>query len=280
MTTTTTSAARAWLPQDILDLIVTPVGAESVAAQVATYRAGLTGDSLRVPLITADPSAAWVAEGEEIPLSEAELGEIEQPYRKLAGLSVISSELAADTDPAAAQEIGNGLVRDIARKLDAAFFGTNTGNTGVQPAGLGNLTGVTVLDAPATLSNLDTFVAARFAAAAQGAELSAFVLSPGDAEELAQLKESSTSARRLLESATPGRLTLDGVPVLTSPAVTDGTSWALPTGRAVIAARQDATVETDRSAFFTSDRVAVRAVMRVAFAFPHPAAVVRINRAA
>ena len=43
-------------------------------------------------------------------------------------------------------------------------------------------------------------------------------------EELAQLKESSTSARRLLESTTPGSLTLDGVRVLTSPAVTDGTS--------------------------------------------------------
>lgn len=68
--------------------------------------------------------------------------------------------------------------------------------------------------------------------------------------------------------------------MLTSPAVADGNSWALPTGRVVIGARQDATVETDRSAFFTSDRVAVRAVMRVAFAFPHPAAVVRVNRTA
>lgn len=152
--------------QDIFDLIVQPVGAESVAAQVSTYRTGLTGSALRVPLITADPSAAWVAEGEEIPLSEADLGEIEAPYRKLAGLSVISSELAADTDPNAAQEIGNGLVRDIARKLDAAFFGTNTGAANVQPAGLGTLTGVIVLDAPATLSNLDAFVAARFAAVA------------------------------------------------------------------------------------------------------------------
>ena len=75
-------------------------------------------------------------------------------------------------------------------------------------------------------------------------------------------------------------MVLDGVPVLTSPAVADGTSWALPQNRVIVGVRKDASVEADRSAFFTSDRVAIRATMRVAFAFPHPAAIVKILRVA
>jgi HK97 family phage major capsid protein len=278
MTSTTTTTPRAWLPQDILELVVQPVGTGSIAAQVAGYRSGLTGNALRVPLVTTDPSAAWVNEGEEIPLSEAELGEVEAAYRKLAGLAVVSRELAEDSDPAAAEQIGEGLVRDLARKLDAAFFGSNVA-TPKAPAGLEDLAGVTVIEAPATLTDLDPFSAARFRAAVVGARLSAFVAHPDDAEDIATIKESGTSAKRLLQpdATAAGVLQIDGTPLLTSPAVAAGTIWGIPQGRAVIGVRQDVDVRSDSSAFFTSDRVAIRATLRAAFAFSHPAAVMRIS---
>ena len=41
--------------------------------------------------------------------------------------------------------------------------------------------------------------------------------------------------------------------------------------------RQDATVVTDTSVFFTCDRVAVRATLRASFGFTYPAAVVKIS---
>jgi len=44
--------------------------------------------------------------------------------------------------------------------------------------------------------------------------------------------------------------------------------------------RADTTVVADGSAYFSSDRIGVRAVMRVAFGFPHPAAVGKITIAA
>lgn len=173
MSVSTSTTPRAWLPQSVLDLVVQPVAQESIAAQIGAYRTGLTGDSLRVPLVTADPSAAWVGEGEEIPLSESQLDEVEAAYRKLAGLSVISRELAEDTDPSAAEEVGRGLVRDIARKLDAAMF-TNAGAKA--PSGLASLAGVTTLPAPADLVSLDPFVSAKFRAKAVGADLAAFAV--------------------------------------------------------------------------------------------------------
>ncbi len=44
--------------------------------------------------------------------------------------------------------------------------------------------------------------------------------------------------------------------------------------------RCDAEVKADRSAFFTSDRVAVTAICRVGFGYPHTAALVRMRLAA
>ena len=68
-----------------------------------------------------------------------------------------------------------------------------------------------------------------------------------------------------------------GVPLPISPEAPAGTVWGLPAERVVTAVRRDAEVKADRSVFFTSDRVAVRATCRVGFGFPHTAALVRIR---
>lgn len=278
---TTTGAPRAWLREDVLELVVEPLGLASVAAQVATFRTGLTGNALRVPMVTKDPSAAWVAEGEEIPLSEAELDEAEAPYRKVAGLSVVSRELASDTDPDAAQQIGEGLVRDIARKVDTAFFGSNATNAKA-PAGLENVTGIVRAVEAATFTNLDLFVDARMRAAGLGSPITAFVMNSTEARTLATLKKNGSTNERLLNASPTeaGLLAVDGVPVLVSDAVPARVTWALPGARCTVAVREDVSVESDRSAFFTSDRVAIRAISRLAFAFSHPGAITRIERAA
>lgn len=70
---------------------------------------------------------------------------------------------------------------------------------------------------------------------------------------------------------------IGGVPLYVSPAVTTGVVWGIPKDRVVVALRDDTRLEVDRSVFFTSDRVAVKATMRVGFAFPHPAAVIKIS---
>ncbi len=53
-----------------------------------------------------------------------------------------------------------------------------------------------------------------------------------------------------------------------------------PADLAVLVVREDAYAVADASPFFTSDRTAVRATMRLGFGFPHESAVVRIRRAA
>jgi hypothetical protein len=54
--------------------------------------------------------------------------------------------------------------------------------------------------------------------------------------------------------------------------------WAVPQQHSLFVLRQDASVQTDSSVYFTSDRVAIRATLRVSFGFMYPLAVVKITK--
>lgn len=279
MALNTTSTGRGWLPDAHGDLIVTPVSRESVALQAlggpVTSPAGT--NRFRIPVVSADPSASYVAEGAEIPTSDAELSEVSDTFSKLAGLSVISRELADDSSPAAAEQIGAGLARDIARKLDANFFGTGGTNA---PMGLEDLAGITTHETAGTAwESTDAFISAIYGAEGEGATLGAFVANPADALALAQLREGDASNKHLLQPdpTQPLRRLLAGIPLLVSPAVTAGTVWGLPSdGRLQVCIREDVRIDTDGSAYFSSDQVAVRATLRHTNLCAHEASVQKV----
>jgi HK97 family phage major capsid protein len=75
-----------------------------------------------------------------------------------------------------------------------------------------------------------------------------------------------------------GRMIL-GVPLFVSQYVAANTPWAVDSSRVWLVVRDDATVEADRSVFFTSDRVAVKATMRAGFGLVHPQSVVKVATA-
>ena len=271
----TSTANGSFLPQDVGALIIRPVIAASVATQVGTVVQTAAG-SFRVPVVAADPSAGWVAEGAEITPSDATLAEAVVAFKKLAGLTIVSNELLGDASPAAAQIIGDGLARDIAGKLDQAFFGNTTANG---PSGLRSLT-TSVVSAGGSWTNADPFTSATFTAEGVGATIGAWVANPADGLLLASLKEATGSNRGLLQPdpTHAGRRVIGGIPLFSSTAVTAGEVWGVPADRVLVVIRQDVTVAVDSSAYFSSDRSGIRAVMRVGFAFPHPAAVVKVTK--
>ena len=275
MTTTRTSGSPILTPEQVFDLLVQPTVDESVAARVATV-VHTGASSFRIPIVQADPTAAWVNEGAEIPTSDIDLDEASTNFHKLAGLSIVTNELAADSSPAAAEAIGAGLARDLARKVDIAFFGNVASPA---PPGLGALSGTSPIDAGAAITNTDPFVEAIAAAEAVGATVDNFVANPADALVLAKVKKATGSNEPLLgvDATSPSRRVVAGVPLLTSPAVAVGTIWGLAKSRVYLVIREDAEVEADGSPFFTSDRTAIRGKLRVGFVFPHPAAVVEMT---
>lgn len=283
----TSGAAGLLTPEEVSDLVVRPVSRLSVAYQVSQV-AVIGSHDLRIPLLTADPSASFVAEGAEIPADDAEISELIVTPKKVAALSVISKELATDSlNGSAAEVVGRRLANDTARAIDAAYFGNTTANG---PSGLGSLSGVSEVDA-GTLVNLDPFAEGQSMAETVGAVIIYWVASPNTVLALAQLKRETGSNEPLLQPdpTLPGRRTVFGAPLLTSPAVDDNTVFGIPasyvpadpddtSGRlSYVVQAQDASLDVDGSVFFTSDRVAVRTTVRVSFGFPHEAAIVRIN---
>lgn len=253
-------------PEDVYNLLIRPMDGMSVAAQVAN-RITTGSTSVRLPYVSADPSASWVAEGAEITPSDPTLGEIDVVPPKVAGLTVVSQELAMDSDPSANEMVGQGLARDIARKVDQAFFSTQASPA---PSGLDQLTGVTAVDAGASWANLDAFAEAIANAEEETAVITAFVTSPADALLLSQLKDESGSNRPLLQPdpTMPTRRTILGVPMWVSKYVTVGAVWGIPQDRVHVVVRDDASIAVSTDAYFSSDRIGIKATMRVGYGFP------------
>jgi HK97 family phage major capsid protein len=279
MSSTTTGFAPILTPAQVNGLVIQPLIQQSIAGGVLTA-VPISTHSYRVPLVTADPAASWTAEGAEITATDATLDELDITPSKLAALSVISSELANDSTPEAAQAVGDGIVRDLTRKVDAALFTATTTNG---PGGLPGVSGITTVSGPATsYANVDPFSDAIYTAARHNGQITAWVTNPATAMALAKVKQYTAGASNMpllgADPTMPGQRQILGIPLLTCPSVTttNNAVWGISKDYAYFVIRQDAQVESDRSVFFTSDRVAVRATLRVGFGFPNPAAIVKI----
>jgi HK97 family phage major capsid protein len=172
--------------------------------------------------------------------------------------------------------VGDGLTRDLARKADTAFAASTTTNG---PAGLLSVA-TTAADAGDAWTNLDAFEFAKSNAEQHNTTVYSWLMNPGTALKLSTLKESTVagSNRALLaaDPTAPASRVISGIPVITTPAVGNDIVYGIPKNRVVIAIRQGTTIEPDRSVFFTSDRTAVRAILRVGWSFTDPAAITKI----
>ncbi|MEU9026409.1 phage major capsid protein [Streptomyces sp. NPDC048383] len=275
---TTDAGTRSILPPEYGELVTKPVEALSVAY--------LTGDKVTtsankyiVPILASDVTAGAVAEGAEITPSDADFDELEIIPAKFAALTIVSRELADDSNPSAADQIGKSIARQIANRVDNALFNSLGG---VNPDGFADLTGISTVSAPAAYVNLDPFEEAVSKSEAAGGRITHWVTGAATALEIAKLKDTSGSNRGLLnpDLAVEGRRTILGRPVVISPYVPADVVYGISKDDFLVVTREDTRLDVDHSAYFSSDRVGVRGTMRVAFAMPVPAAHVRITNAA
>ncbi|ULN33615.1 phage major capsid protein [Mycolicibacterium smegmatis] len=179
--------AQAWTPEAYGKLIDTVIAEKSIAFQAGT-KVSITNESIRFPLLTADPAVGWYAENTQIALTDPTTSEIVVTPKKVAGLTQISNEAAEDSNPAVAEQVGRSLARSVAKKVDAAFFANTTANG---PSGLLSASGVNVVDTGAisALTNVDVFHQAKADALADGATITVFILAPDVALALSKAKE-------------------------------------------------------------------------------------------
>lgn len=271
MSQTSSNTQSILRPEQVHSLIVEPLSQESVAFSQSTV-VTTSSREYRIPVLTGDPDTAWTPEGEEITPDTADFDEVNVVPKKVAGLTLISAELAADSTPEAEKVISGRLVQSLRRKVDAAWFANTTANG---PSGLGSIVPQKVF-AGGAFANADPFLEAVSLAEQVGAKLTSFVASPTTVLNLAKLKKQTGSQEPLLSpdaAGAAGRL-VAGVPLVSSPDCPDGVVYGIPKARVFVVVRQDVEVAVDGSAAFTSDRVAVRTKLRVGFGFPHHQAVV------
>src|SRR5699024_5445327 len=97
---------------------VTPVRNGSVALNPKVSTTLTTAaTNLRVPRVTGDATAAFVAENAQITPSDPTIDQVTITPKKVVGLNKISNELAADSNPAAQTLVGESIAADIARKI-------------------------------------------------------------------------------------------------------------------------------------------------------------------
>jgi HK97 family phage major capsid protein len=266
MTQATTAAA--FLPEDYGKLVDLAVQAKSIAANSATVFP--TGKAkVNFPLWTADPAVGWYNELDTIAETDGSTGEVECIPSKTAGLTLVGNESVDDTDPAIADQIGAALANQIARAVDAAFFADTTTKG---PNGLLSLTS-TAVDTGASLTNLDPFVQARYAALSHGSELTSWIVSPDTAEALSKLKVQSGSNQSLLQFVEDG-IVVAGLPVLVTDQIDAATLfWGIPQAHVMFVQRSGTTVE--RFPNVQQDGTWLRAISRIGLAFLNPAGVVR-----
>ena len=275
LTTAAGSGSSILTPDQVQALVIQPLIAQSIATQVSTVVQTMS-TSTRFPIVVTDPTTAWTPEGQEIDVSDADLDELVATPKKLAGLTVVSNELVNDSDPSALEIVGQGLVRDLQVRLDAAFFGDTVANG---PNGLESLAAAQTVDAGSAILDLDAFAEALSLAETVGADVTAFVAHPTTVLTVSTLKVADANNQPLLgtDPSVPTRRSVLGVPLYSSPAVDPNVIWAIPRAKSFVVIRQDATVVADASAFFSSDRTGVRCVARADFAWPHEQAIVRIE---
>jgi HK97 family phage major capsid protein len=266
-----TQAAGAFTPEDMGKLIDVAVKADSVAAQVLT-NTRTDKDSVRYPKLVSFPDIAHYAELAEIALADPNTEEVLVPIYRTAGAHRTSRELAEDSTPDTADMVAGVLVNQIVRSVDGAFLGNTTANG---PGGLLS-TSYTSVDTGASLSNLDAFIDAKFAAEANGGKLTSWVMRPAVANAILKLKKATGSSESLLSYTDAGDLVIAGLPVITSTQVDNATLfWGISKARSVLVTRTGTSVERSTESAFRNYAMDIMANYRYGIGFLHEEANVR-----
>lgn len=268
-------------PEEVADLVVIPTQEQSVAMQTATVVTTASSE-FRFPVVVEDASAGWYNEGEDINLTDPTVDELVARPKKLASLTKVSRELAEDSSPEATALVGQSVARDIAKKIDQAWFAASTTKG---PSGLASLIGTAGAVVGGNYANLDPLAEAISVIEQQGGTPTAFVSNASTVLALSQLKKASGSNEPLLSpnQATGATLKLErqllGVRLYSTPdtVLDDDVVWVYDKSKVFVVLRRDVDLAVDESFFFGSDSLAVRCTMRVDFAFPHAASVVRVG---
>lgn len=165
-----TNRSNISLPTSVSRDIIQKTQEESAVMQLAT-QISLPGNGLTIPVITSDPTAAWVGETDEKPVSNPGLSTKVMRGYKLAVIEPFSNQFRRDYGA-----LYDALVARLPRILAAKFDNTVFGGTEAPGSDFDTFASLTAQDL--SEDAYGALVAAVTDVATNGGELNGFALSP------------------------------------------------------------------------------------------------------
>lgn len=196
-----TNRSNITLPSEVSQEIMQKFVGESAIARLST-RVTLPGRGLTIPVISGDPTAAWVAETDEKPVSNPSLSTKLMEGYMLSVIVPMSNQFRRD-----ARALYDALVARLPGALALKFDQTVIGAVAKPGANFDNFAGCTAQSLVASVGHTayDGMVAAFADIAEQGYALNGFALSP--AAQGILLAATDSDGRPLFINSTA-----DGVP--------------------------------------------------------------------
>jgi len=240
---------------------------------------------------TSGATAGWVGEFKPIPVGKLDMSTETFEHSKVAGIIVISKELARSADPAAEPLIQRDIVAAVAKFTDEQFLDPAVAETGVHPASVTH--GATEVvssgnGADAIAADLKALVAA---VVGSGALLTApyFVMKPSTALHLATLE--GTNGKVFPNVNVMGG-DIWGIPVLVSGnagdqiTLVDAAELMLADGDVQLDTAEEAALQMDDApadgavqlvSLFQTNSIAIRAIRTIRWRMRNPGAVAYLS---
>jgi HK97 family phage major capsid protein len=244
-------------PEQWSQFILEHLSAASVVLASGATRIDTAQKIVHVPKITADGSAAWYDELEEI-TEDGPLGdELVLTPKKVAELVKLSNEVVDDSSPSVLDAAGTAMVRAVALTADRAIL---TGSDPKGPQGIYAQAGQHVVSATITIDSL--IEAAGLIGGVGGTARAAYV-NPADHTGL--MREKDQNGRPLLTPDFSGgpSSTVYGLTLWATKGIAAGTALVAAPEQIVVAVRSDPTVAVSTDAIFTADGAICRVVARL-----------------
>jgi HK97 family phage major capsid protein len=236
------------------------------------------GDAvMNVPRLNTEVTSFYVGENSTITASDPVLNQIKLEAKKLAALTVISSEMSEDSVIGVAEMLSRSIAQSFAIAEDSALFlGDGTSTYG----GIVGLAAAINAGSVVTASSRQTFGALTFAdfegmvgLAKQwrGANFKWYVSQVGWANSMQRLADAAGGNNVMTLAEGASRFTFMGYPVVISQVLesrTTGTTTARALyfgdlrGGCYMGVKRDIQVQADSSRYFENDAIAIRATER------------------
>lgn len=230
---------------------------ESVLLRAGARVVPVRGRIIHIPRTLTDGTAAWTAEGAEIPSSAPTGDQLVLTPKKLANVVSLSRESIEDAPINELDAVGNALTRSVAAAIDARAFSAAVA-TVLEPAGLrsyaipGLAGGVTI----------DNIIRAAGMVESYGAITRAAFVNPADITTLRLAKDSGGRPLLQPDLQSGGAERIAGATLFPTPALAVGNAIVGDVGQIVIGVRRDIEVAFSGDAKFTADSVAARVTAR------------------